>query len=91
VFNKSKIALSFAIVLGTLGRVSMAMAGGAGGDDDERRGGFVMQCSLDGVNPVYHPEIFGDAAVARSYGFVRGPDHTWHVISNCSGWSRRYY
>jgi hypothetical protein len=49
-----------------------------------------MPCSLDGVNPVYHPHIFGNPAVARSYGFVQGPDHTWHVISNCSGWGLRY-
>lgn len=47
------------------------------------RGGYVIPCSLDGVNPVYHPEIFGNPAVARAYGFVRGPDHAWHVMKNC--------
>jgi hypothetical protein len=31
----------------------------------------VKPCSLDGVNPVYHPDIFGNPAVARSFGFVR--------------------
>ena len=27
-----------------------------------------------GVDPAYHPEIFGNPAVARSYGFVRSRD-----------------
>src|ERR1700730_14154554 len=35
------------------------------------RGGFVQPCSLDGVNPVQHPEIFGNAATAASYGFAQ--------------------
>ena len=39
--------------------------------DRNRKGGFVKPCSLDGVNPVYHPDIFGNPAVARSFGFVR--------------------
>jgi hypothetical protein len=47
------------------------------------RGGYVKPCSLDGVNPVYHPDIFGNPAVARSYGFVQSRDRTWHVVSNC--------
>jgi hypothetical protein len=88
VFNTSKRALSFVVILGALSPAPLALAGG--GDNDEQRGGFVMPCSLDGVNPVYHPRIFGDPAVARSYGFVQGADRTWHVISNCSGWGRRY-
>ena len=48
-----------------------------------RRGGYVIPCSLEGVNPVYHPEIFGNPAVARAYGFVRGRNHTWSVVKNC--------
>jgi hypothetical protein len=48
-----------------------------------RQGGYVIPCSLEGVNPVYHPEIFGNPAVARAYGFVRGRNHTWQVIKNC--------
>jgi hypothetical protein len=47
-----------------------------------RQGGYVIPCSLEGVNPVYHPEIFGNPAVA-SYGFVRGRNHTWSVVKNC--------
>ena len=45
--------------------------------------GAVLPCSLSGVNPVYHRQIFDDPAVARSYGFVRGPDQVWRVASNC--------
>jgi hypothetical protein len=49
-----------------------------------REGGFVKPCSLDGVNPAAHPDIFGNPAVAlREYGFVRGRDGRWHVIPNC--------
>jgi hypothetical protein len=36
-------------------------------------GGWAVPCSLDGVNPAYHPGIFGNPAAARSYGFVRSP------------------
>jgi hypothetical protein len=31
---------------------------------------------MDGVNPAYHPGIFGNAATARSYGFVQSA-HGW--------------
>ena len=65
---------------------------GARHDDDgrklpwrrNRKGGFVKPCSLDGVNPVYHPDIFGNPAVARSFGFVLSRDGAWHVIPNCN-------
>jgi hypothetical protein len=56
----------------------------AGSDRDRGRESCVVPCSLDGVNPVYHPRIFGDPAFAKTYyGFVQGQDHTWHVIPNC--------
>jgi hypothetical protein len=46
--------------------------------------GFVIPCSLDGVNPAYHPSIFGNPAVAREeYGFIRSRGGTWHVEKNC--------
>jgi hypothetical protein len=48
-----------------------------------RKGGWVMPCSLAGVNPVHHPDIFGNPAVAREYGFVQSRDGTWHVQDNC--------
>jgi len=45
--------------------------------------GAVLPCSLSGVNPVYHRQIFDNPVVARSYGFVLGPDQVWRVASNC--------
>ena len=46
--------------------------------------GFVIPCSLDGVNPGFHPSIFGNPALARQqYGFIRSPDGNWHVERNC--------
>jgi hypothetical protein len=63
-------------------------AAGSNRDSGRERGGHVNRCSLDGVNPVYHPDIFGNPAVARSFGFVLGPDHAWHVVANCSPYPR---
>jgi cobalamin biosynthesis protein CbiD len=82
-FNKSMIALPVAIILSVLGLASAALARMPPSDNEDQTRGFVIWCSLDGVNPVYHPSIFGNPAVARSYGFVQWPDHTWHVQSNC--------
>jgi hypothetical protein len=48
-----------------------------------RKRGFVIPCSLDGVNPAFHPDIFGNPAVAREYGFIRSRDGTWQVEKNC--------
>jgi hypothetical protein len=56
-FTKAKIALAVALVL------SSGVAALAGGKDDDGgggAGGFVIPGSMDGVNPVYHPDIFGD-------------------------------
>ena len=58
-------------------------AGSACREDPSQCGGFVLPCSLDGVNPVYHPHIFGNPAVARSFGFVRSRNGTWQVVPNC--------
>jgi hypothetical protein len=63
--------------------VASSLAGGADKGDRLEKGGAIVPCSLDGVNPVHHPDIFGNPAVARSYGFVLGPDRTWHVAANC--------
>jgi hypothetical protein len=61
-----------------------AASAAAGSDRDRGRESCVVPCSLDGVNPVYHPRIFGNPAFANAYyGFVQGRDHTWHVIPNC--------
>ena len=77
--KKSVIALSV-FALSALGVVS-ASANDMSFDKD--RGGFVQRCSLVGINPAYHTEIFGNYALAASYGFVRSRDGTWQVAPNC--------
>jgi len=78
--KKAFFALAVTTALGILGAASAA----AGSDRDYGRDSCVLPCNLDGVNPVYHPRIFGNPAFAKSYyGFVQGRDHTWHVIANC--------
>jgi hypothetical protein len=72
--------LSVVVSVGVLG-VGFAPANEI--PDREDKGGAVTPCSLDGVNPAYHPHIFGNPALARSYGFVKAPDGTWHVMPNC--------
>jgi len=52
-------------------------------DHGQERGGAVVRCSLVGVNPAFHPEVFGNAATAQSFGFFQAPDHTWHVRPDC--------
>jgi hypothetical protein len=75
--NKSKIALAAALILGT---ASAALAN----DSGEDRGGFVLPGSMDGVNPVYHPGIFGNADAAKAYGFVAAPRHTHRASSRAN-------
>jgi hypothetical protein len=41
-----------------------------------------MPGSLDGVNPAFHPGIFGNPAIAKTYGFIQLSDGTWHVQAN---------
>lgn len=53
-FTKTKIALATALVLSF---VAPALAN----EQTDERGGFVTPGSTDGVNPVYHPDIFGGA------------------------------
>ena len=64
---ETRIALAAALVLTA---ASPALAKGRANP-----GGSVRPCSLDGVNPVHHPQIFGNAAIAREFGFVQ-LDHT---------------
>ena len=45
--------------------------------------GSVERCSLSGINPADHPDVFGNAAVAKSYGFVQSKNGSWHVSPNC--------
>jgi hypothetical protein len=70
-----------AVVLGVPSVIGTALASGE--VKSPREGGWVVPCSLDGVNPVHHHDIFGNPAVARSYGFVQARDGSWQVLSNC--------
>jgi hypothetical protein len=80
--RKALAALAVATTLAALTAVPAAAT-----DRDDHgieRGGAVVRCSLDGVNPAYHPQIFGNPAFARAYyGFVLGRDHVWRVEANC--------
>jgi hypothetical protein len=75
--------------LAALSLIMLAASGGLRtafaelGNPQDKEPGWVAPCSLVGVNPVFHPEIFGNAATARRYGFVRAKDGTWHVVPNC--------
>ena len=73
------------VALAALGILATVPAVASKDDIDKRgdRGGSVVPCSLDGVNPAQHPEIFGNPAVASSYGFVRSRDGAWQVRPNC--------
>ena len=78
--NKTLVTLSLAAALGALG-VASAVASENHGRGT--RGGFVVPGSLDGVNPAYHPEIFGNAASALSFGFIQARGGAWQVVPNC--------
>jgi hypothetical protein len=54
-FTNTKIALAAALILSTasLGTVSAL----AGGNSGEYTGGYTVQGSTDGVNPVYHRNL----------------------------------
>jgi hypothetical protein len=78
--KKAFVVLAAIVTLGVLGTASATWAR----YDYWRKRGFVIPCSLVGVNPVFHPDIFGNPAVAREiYGFVRSRDGTWQVEKNC--------
>jgi hypothetical protein len=81
--KKTRTLLALALAAASLlGAASPAAASYL--DKRYYRGGFVKPCSLDGVNPVYHPDIFGNPAFARAvYGFVQARDGSWHVMPNC--------
>jgi hypothetical protein len=70
--------VALAVTTGVLGTASAVLAKGG-----PRPGGNVRPCSLVGVNPAYHPDIFSNPAVASAYGFVQSRDGTWHVEPTC--------
>ena len=83
--KKAFVALAVTTALGILSAASAVAKDDMGdmGDRRDRSGSVVVRCSLSGVNPAVHPEIFGNPAVAASYGFVRSRDGTWHVRPDC--------
>jgi hypothetical protein len=81
--KKAFVALSVG-ALGIFGVLAAAFGAGMDREPREpRQPGAVMPCSLDGINPAYHPQVFGNAASARELGFVQAKDGTWHVVPNC--------
>jgi hypothetical protein len=77
---KTKIVFAAALVLGT------ASAALAGSENTEDRGGFVIPGSMDGVNPVLHPDYFPNASKAartsnatKASGRARGSYAQAHV------------
>jgi hypothetical protein len=80
--RKKKTFVAIAMTAVLLSASSAAWAAMEEGDKSNQ-GGSVNPCSLDGVNPAHHPEIFGNPAVAASYGFVRSPNGTWQVRPGC--------
>lgn len=82
--KSGKKALAALTALAVLGGTSAAWSFF---DVRHDRGGYVLPCNLDGVNPVHHPSIFGNPAMARSFGFIQARDGSWHVIPGCSPWA----
>jgi hypothetical protein len=79
--NRAFVVVAIMTAVGVLGVASAAASDHERGSSRER--GYVVPCSLAGVNPVYHPEIFGNAAAAYAFGFVRSRDGSWQVHPNC--------
>jgi hypothetical protein len=77
--KRAFVAIAVASVLGLLS----TSAAWSSFDHSRDKGGFVKPCSLDGVNPLIHPDISGNPAVARSYGFVQSRYGGWRVEPNC--------
>jgi hypothetical protein len=83
----TKTFAAIATALAVLGTSSAAWPNSDDFDGRNFRGGYVKPCSLDGVNPAYHRDIFGNPALARGvYGFVQARDGSWHVGPNCRGY-----
>lgn len=75
--NKTLSTLLLATAVGALAVTSAVASDRSSNRSD--RGGFVVPGSLVGVNPAYHPDIFGNPAAASAYGFVQSRDGVWHV------------
>ena len=60
-----KTAMIAAIALSVLG--TAAMAGAKDDDGGSGAGGYVISGSTDGVNPVYHQDLFGNSKALASH------------------------
>jgi hypothetical protein len=73
-----KTAMIAAIALSVLG--TAAMAGAKDDDGGGGAGGFVVSGSTDGVNPVYHQDIFGNSKALASHAQAKAhrqlPSHS---------------
>ena len=74
--RRTSIAISAAIVLGIVGAATAALANDSGEND---RGGYVVPGSMVGVNPVYHPDLFGKAG-GGAYGYAPVPIQTHRPV-----------
>jgi hypothetical protein len=74
--RRTSIAISAAIVLGIVGAATAALANDSGEND---RGGYVVPGSMVGVNPAYHPDLFGQAG-GSAYGYAPAPIQTHRPV-----------
>ena len=70
-FTKTKIVLATVLVL------SSGVAALAASDQSEERGGFVVEGSMDGVNPVYHPDLFGNVNAQATKRTIQQDRSEW--------------
>jgi hypothetical protein len=76
--NKAFVMITVSATIGVFGATSALSR------QHHDTGGHVKPCSLHGVNPAYHSDIFSDPDVAREhYGFVKSSDGKWHVEKDC--------
>jgi hypothetical protein len=78
--TKIKVVLAAALILGATFEASA------------KSGGWVMHCSLTGVNTAHHGKIFGKRHIetAREYGFIKlsdsgGRHGTWGLDPSVCG------
>jgi hypothetical protein len=74
-------ALLAAVAAGAVFGTASATWAQYGGGSNTR--GSITPCSLSGVNPAAHPEVFSNPTIAATYGFVRSKG-SWHVAPGCS-------
>ena len=84
--GKAFVVLTITTALSYLGGSAAVAKDDMEGSDRADRGEpsrSVAPCSLKGINPAAHPEIFGNPAVAAFNGFVQSRNGTWHVRPGC--------